>query len=267
MKCMKCGHDQDTGNFCGKCGIRFEESFKDPIETPVPPVVEQAATLPQQPVQPIEPNVHVEKVKVKSKVYFSYFMQYLKSPSLAYNRGEAEFSNSLISIILLVTIIGLSLHTFVSKMFGGLIDGYGPGFFSLFGGVFIFTAVAIGIVLLSLFLINKFFGPQLSLNAIVSLYGAHLSPILILAAASLLLMMLRSFTYGNFTLSIVFMFIIFILPLYLISLLLTKNSTAVDPLYSYIFYIALFSILFIIFVTILADSSLGGYIDELTYFF
>lgn len=262
MICSNCGHEQEQGKFCGKCGTKFEEAAVDYIDNSV---TEQVAATQAEPViptptQPTEPNIHVENLKKQSKMYGSYFMQQLKRPSLIYNRGE-EFTNGLISIILLGVLLSLSLYIFMGQLF----SGYGPGFFSFFSSVLVFILFAMGIVISSLFLTNKFFGPQHSFKTIISFYGAHFSPLLIAATVSLLLMLLKSYTFGNLIVSIVFIFALFILPLYLITLLLTKKSTHMDPLYGFSLYIVMFSILFIIYITILADSTIGGYFDQLNY--
>ncbi|MBE1556042.1 hypothetical protein [Sporosarcina limicola] len=261
MNCAQCGYVQDIGLFCGRCGTEFEKGIESTI-------LEQGATIEsvQQPISPekmAEPNIHIEKIKAQSKMYGSYFVQQLKRPSLAFNQEKANFSNGLTSILLLAVVIALTLYSFLNSMF----SGYEPGFISIFGSILIFSLVAMGISLVSLFLISRFFGPQLSFKAITSLYGGHLSPLLIGAGVSLLLLFLESFTYGNLVLWIVFTFAVFILPLYLISSLLTKKPTGIDSLYRFILYIVTFSILFYIFVSILADSRIRVYFNDLTSWF
>ncbi len=261
MHCVNCGHSQETGKFCGKCGTKFDEGIVVNDDSTVP---EQAATaeFEQQPTVVAEPNVHVEKIKAQSKMYGSYFMRQLKRPSLAFNQDTTAFSNGLISTILLGIMIALSLYTFTNNVWG---SGYGPGFISVFGSILIFSTIFMGIAILSLFIINRFFGPQLSFKSIVSVYGGHLSPLLIGSGVSFLLMLLKSYTFGNLILSLVFIFAVFILPLFLISTLLTKKPTGFDPLYGFMLYIVTFLILFFIFITILADSTIGEYFEELTY--
>jgi hypothetical protein len=254
LKCITCGFEQVSGKFCGGCGTQFGEIVFD---------YNQGSTPKRSVATQAEPNVHVEKFKNQMKLYGSYFSQQLKKPGLAYNRGEAEFTNGLISIILLGVIIALSLFTFMNQM----IVSIGTGFFSFVSGALAFTLIAMGIVVISLFLINTFFGPQLSFKSIISLYGAHFSPLLIGAVISLILMLLKSFNYGNLILSIVFMITVFVLPLYLTGLLLTNKSTGMDPFYGFILYIVTFSILFAIFITVLADTTIGSYVDELMYWF
>ena len=42
MKCTNCGHEQESGKFCGKCGASFEQL--NATVTTASPADEQAAT-------------------------------------------------------------------------------------------------------------------------------------------------------------------------------------------------------------------------------
>ena len=244
MTCIHCGNEQRAGRFCGNCGKGLGKHI-------VPP---SAA---------VEPNVHIEKLKTQSKMYGAYFVEHLKKPSLIHNRGETAFSNGLVNILLLGILIACSLYTFTR----GLSESMNPGFFSFFGGMLIFTLATMGIALLALVLITTFFGPpqSQSFKAMVGLYGAHLTPLLIGAVVSLLLMFVNSLLYGNLVLGIVFMLSVFLLPLYLISFLLTQKPANLDPLYGFLLYIATFTVLFTLLMTILADSMISDYLTGLLY--
>ena len=279
MICVNCGQQQESGKFCGKCGTKFEATGAQPEVTaigskttkPVPSqstTAELAATTATTeqptatPIEPAEPNIYIEKTKTKSKLYIKYFMQQLKVPALAKSQGETQFSNGLISICLLAVLIGLSFFAAI-----GTASFYAPSFFSIFIGILFFSLASMTLVVVTLWLINNFFGPQYSFKSIISLYGGHLSPVLLVGVASLLLMLLKSFTFGSLTIILVFMFSISLLPLYLISGLLTKKSNSVDPLYGYIIYIAAFSIFFMIFTVILADSTIGYLLNDFQSFY
>lgn len=279
MICVNCGHQQASGKFCGKCGTKFESTGVQPEVAatgaqPTEPVPNQSMTAEPAtttveteqptatPIAPAEPNVYIENTKQKSKLYFKYFMQQLKEPALAKNQGEAQYSNGLISICLLAILIGLTFFAAI-----GSASSYAPSFLSIFIGMLVFSLAAMGLVVVTLWLINNFFGPQHSFKSIISLYGGHLSPVLLVGIASLLLMLLKSYTFGSFTLFLVFIFSITLLPLYLISVLLTKKSSGLDPLYGYIIYIVAFSIFIMILMFILADSTIGGLLENFEYYF
>ena len=245
MICINCGQKQKTGNFCGRCGAQFSDTH-----------------LPDN--KAIQPNPHIENIKGKSKLYVNYYLQYLKNPSNIYHKGEDEFLNATISIVLLAVLIGLSYITIASSH---PVDIHATSFISIFGNIFIFSIVSIVLVLLTLTLINHFFGPQHSYKIIVSLYGGHLQPVILIGLISLLSLLLKFLSFGSIILVILFSFAIFGLPLYLISLLLTNKSSSVDPLYGFIIYLVTISILFAVFLTALADSPVSNYINEFRYWF
>ena len=235
-------------------------------------VNQQAAT--SEYASNVKSSIQIEKVKEQSKMYGSYFMHFVKQPSSIFVRGEREFTNGIISIILVSILVALTLYTFVNNFaratlgnFGDLfMNNYsGPSFMSVFGSTFLFTLASIALVIASLFAISKLFGPAKSFKEIVSIVGAHLTPVIIVGVVALLLILLKSNTYGSVLLSVVIIFTVFVLPLYLISALISKQPRGVDPLYGYVLYIVLFSIVFSIFVSVLADSTVGRYLDELRF--
>lgn len=250
--CINCGQKQTTGNFCGRCGAQFPDIHSADRESIAP--VNTA----------IKPNPHLENIKEKSKQYFNYFIQYLKTPSHTYNKGEVDFPNALISSMLLAILIGLSYFTIASNH---SYDIYTTSFLSIFGSVFFWSIASIGLVLFTLTLINHFFGPQHSYKIIICLFGGHLSPMILLGFVSILFMLLKFYTFGSITLIILLSFAIFILPLYLITLLLTHKSSNVDPLYGFIIYLVTFSIFFAVFMIILADSSVGNHLTNFSAWF
>ncbi len=213
--------------------------------------------------QSVTPNVHVENIKRKTKIYCSYFIQQLKKPSQAYNHGEGRFSSSLVSIIIFTALVTASQFLFTNDLYGS----NSPSFLSFFIETFLLTFFIIGLVIFASFLISNFFGPQHSFRTIISFYGGQLSTPIILVTTSIFLMLVESFSYGNALLTICIVFGIFILPLYVISFLLTKSNSAVDPLYGFILYIATFTILLLLFVTIVGSSKVGEYFNNMNHLF
>ena len=205
--------------------------------------------------QSVKPNVHVENIKRNTKIYSSYFIQQLKKPSQAFNHGESEFRSSLVSIIIFTTIVTASLFLFINDLYGS----NSPSFLSFFIETFLLTFSITGLVIFASFLISNFFGPQHSFRTIISSYGGQLSAPIILVTASIFLMLLESFTYGNAILTICLIFTLFILPLYVITFLLTKSHSSVDPLYGFILYIVIFTILLKLFFTIVGNSKMVEY--------
>ncbi|TQR12315.1 YIP1 family protein [Psychrobacillus soli] len=213
--------------------------------------------------QQAEANIHLENIKKKSKQYKIYFMQQLRNPSRAFEQGEKDFSNGMLSILLFAVVYTVSLFLVVNRNY----FGESLGFFPFFVQIMFLTLLLFGIGVFALFIANNFFGSPHSLKAIISFYGGQLSPFLISIAISFLLIIIQTFTYGNIILMISFIFALFVLPLYLVSFLATKKTPGLDSLYGFILYIAVFVLLFLILVTILADTMLGTYLDRMVYLF
>ncbi|WP_144512797.1 hypothetical protein [Bacillus sp. FJAT-22090] len=251
--CSNCGQEQVVGNFCGTCGNKFEKVL---LRT-------ERNTTAKTSVQPVEPNIHIENLKQRSSIYRTYFIQQLKKPSFAFQQGEKDFSNGLFSIVLFTLLYTISLYLITHNNLRGDSLFFFPYFIQIILLTFLFFAISI----FSLFIINSFFGSQYSLKAIISFYGGQLSPLVVTISLSLLLMIIQSFTFGNIMLVISFIITMFVLPLYLVSFLITKNPSEIDPLYGFILYIAVYVLLFVIIVTLLADSTLGRYLDNMIYLF
>ncbi|PKC50177.1 hypothetical protein RhiirA1_487142, partial [Rhizophagus irregularis] len=66
---------------------------------------------------PPQPNVHVERMKEQSTMFFNSFVEYLKKPSSIFNNGEREFINGIISLSIFVFIISLALFGAVNSTF------------------------------------------------------------------------------------------------------------------------------------------------------
>jgi len=231
------------------CGTGFEEA-------PPPMHRNQRAAVAHT---PSEPNIHMEKLKAQSKMYGTYFMQQLKNPSRPLE-GTEGFTNALISIILFSLLIAGAMYTLIRNVSWSHVDS---AFLTVMASHMAFILALIALVLISLFTINHFFGPALTLKSIVGLYGAHLSFLLISAAASLLFILMNSFTFGAAALTITMSLAIFILPLYLISALLAEKPAGLDPLYGFLLYVAMFSIVLLLFTTIVADSAFREFLNSL----
>ena len=256
MKCFVCDYQQEIGSFCLICGNKFEEPI---LNTEGVISIEKTNRRTSSPTT----NVHIENTKKKIKEYKSYFIQQLKKPSLTYTRGDAELTRSLISIILFTALLTTSFFLYNSYLY----KGNSPKFIPFFIELFLLVILMMSIVILSLYLINSFFGTQHTVRTLISFYGGQLSPLIISAAFSLLLMLTNSYNYGNILLTISLLLAIFIQPLYIISFTLTKNRTTVDPLYGFLLYLILFTILFVLLLTVVGNSTGAGYFNNLNYLF
>lgn len=281
MKCTNCNHEQATGKFCGKCGsvLTAQSVVTDQSSTPETVATYIAAPSNAAPPQyqvPVEPNQHVVKVKETSKQYWAYFLQYVKNPSSILTQSSANFTNSLITIAIFSLIFALAVHKNLSfvmaplQEFGGLFTdstSIMPSFFSVLIGSVLTISVVLLISIACIYAINKFMGTNLPFVNIVTSYGTLLIPSMVLLVAAYLLLTIESIIIGNFLFSIAVSYSLFVLPLFLITSLLTAKKQSIDAYYGFISYIILFSVAISITVSVLFDSTIGKYMEMFGDFF
>lgn len=275
-KCISCGNEQEAGKFCGKCGAPFDEAVEAAsVESSN---LEATATIEQANVAPAQPNEHVEKVKDQSKKFWNYFLKYIKNPSEIFATGEKEFAHALTSMILFAFILGITVYVSISSFTRTTMSGFGdfgelfmeqysgPPFFTVFGSIFIFTLLSMALVVLAILITGKLFGPGSSWKKIVSYYGTHLLASSVLAIIGFLLILVKSYVFGNIVLVLSFSLALSIIPLFIVTKLLHTASKNVDKFYGYLLYIVLFAIIYGIFITIIADSSIGQVVNRFSEF-
>lgn len=278
--CIACGNEQETGKFCGKCGTKFEKVLSshsisdiEAISSEItgnssnPSSVVQAQTLAHR-------NEHVEKVKDQSKKFWNYFMKYIKNPSEIFSTTDREFVNALISIIVFAFVFSvtvyISISGFARRAMGGLgelgelfmEDYQGPPFFTIFSSVFFFTLVSTALVVVSILIISKLFGPASSWKETISHYGTFILTSSVLTIIGLILLLFKSFVFGNIIVILSFLLMLLVIPTFIISKLLLSKSKSVDKFYGYLLYIVLFLIIYLIYITIIADSTMGQVLDQ-----
>ncbi|MFY3792743.1 Yip1 family protein [Ureibacillus sp. MALMAid1270] len=253
-------------------------NFQQPGQPPFqqPPFQQQGQNFQQQPYQqngqyqqpyqqaPAQPNVHVERVKDQSKMFFSYFGEYLKSPSTIFGRGESQFVNGIISIVLYAIIFGLSLffvaNQFVSAFSMGAYNA-GSQFFQIFFSGFIAIIILVALVIVALLIINKLFGPDVSFKELISNYGALIIPSLLLLALAAIFLVINVYNFAMIFFMISLFIALIAVPLYMITRLLGTRSKTIDPFYAYILYIVLFSVFYYILNNIFLSNTIGQYMN------
>lgn len=253
MYCINCGHKQIEGKFCAICGMALGDNLIG---------VEQTRSR-RAGKYNLQSNAYVEKVKISSKMYWDYFLNYLKHPSMVLEQGEKEFSKGIINIVTLAFFVGLFLFTFMKRVTLSILEAsYEPSFFSVIGSsllvVFISTAIVVG----SLFLTIKYLGPEHSFKSFVGIYGTHLIPSTFLILIAYILLLLKAYTYSNFLLSFALLLAFFIIPLYILIKLLAQETLLIDQLYCVIAYIVIFGIAFSIYLILLEGSLIGDILNR-----
>lgn len=254
MQCTHCGHQQALGHFCGMCGVQLN-NFNENDQSPTP------ASLATENIEKnsrhSNASIHFEEFKKNFQLYVQYFIRFLKNPSAKSINNHVTLRNSLISILLFTILATLSFHkltekfTFVSEHTLTL-----SALTHIFAVVLSLQVVGI----LSISLINHFFGPQYSFKKLIYLYGRHLSLINILTFASFVLFFLDSFSFGGTLFFLLLLFSFFILPLYILMYLLLKKSIGLDPFYGFIVYLITFGILIMILLSFFANSFVVEYL-------
>lgn len=140
MQCLNCGHQNDGGKFCVKCGKKLEEVAAQQVAAGVETVPTQQQATPNYSQQqvPQQPNQHVENVKNISKLFIGYFMQGLKNPTATAQgvRGE-QFINGLITIILFAVSIPLMVYLGINSILDKVLNKFSALLLPLLGSDFI----------------------------------------------------------------------------------------------------------------------------------
>src|SRR5699024_6690988 len=171
LKCSNCGHEQESGKFCGKCGQPLTQptnagteetaataavnTQQNHVQNAQPNPNTQQPQQPQQQAQQQQVNPTVEKMKATSRSYWAYFVRYIKQPSLAFQSGATEFTSAIISCVLYVVLLALSVYFLVRQNTYGMFDAT---FFMHFIGVVLFLVVIIALMSLYIFFTILYFG-------------------------------------------------------------------------------------------------------------
>lgn len=281
MKCSNCQHEQDSGKFCGKCGTVLTAQAGGMEESPLQKTQEESTSFSATatpsaaaPVYqaPVEPNQHVEKVKETSKQYWNYFLQYLKKPGSILEQPSNNLVNALITIAVFALIFSLAIYKNLSivlqpfEEIGGIFgesQNMMPSFFSVFFSSVLCIALIFLLSSASLYLVNKFAGPDKSFKNIISAFGTLLIPSTVLMIVAYVLLLIESLIIGNVLAIASLSFSISVMPLYLMTALLKQSSKAIDSFYAFIAYIIIFAISLSILMSVFFDSTIGQYIDAI----
>ncbi len=260
MQCEKCGFEQEAGKFCGKCGEPLDASRTEQtnetntVEQSTASIEEVSSTVEQTPNT--GQNDTLEKVKETATAYGTYFLHYLKQPSLVFSKGKTEFKNGIINNVLLVILLSLTIYFIGKDMF--YYFSYSESvFLPVFGKSLIFLVALLAIIMGLIFITIKFFGKEHHFKEIVGIYGVHMIPVNIVIVVTLILSLLSAYGSSVFLLSLTMTLITVIMPLHIVSKQLTKDTAKVDPLYGYLLYLVFFGVVVFIFSTILIDTGFG----------
>lgn len=277
MKCEKCGHEQATGKFCGKCGGALVAHNTDGGTAQGTSYTSQPAASVQAPVAasvyetPADPNLHVEKVKETSKQYWGYFLEHIKRPSAIFTDHNKNFVNALITFGIFALIIALGINDLISYFIAPVDDlsnlfvqeSLKPSFIQILIYSVISLAVVFALSLGALYAVAKFAGPQTPFKTLATMFGTYLLPASMVLFAAYLLLLIDSRGIGTSLFLMGILFSVFVMPLFIITSLVAQKSRQIDSFYAFIAYIALFTVGLSIVLSVLVDSTLNDFLSQL----
>lgn len=264
MKCIDCGHEQDVGKFCGLCGGELvsvddakassvtDESVdgsSDRVED-VSEVEDEVASG-QEAVQTGQSSESFDRVVETSKEFGSFFQRFLKTPSLALSSERHQLTHSVINLVLLALLFTLTMFR-VTKV---LIDFsfFNHGSFAFYS--FVAIVLAMLVVIVVLFGLNKFFGDEsVTFEKVVSIYGVFMVPAVIVMALALILALIKSIKFAIYLLIFSFLLAVFIIPAFIATYYVVKFPKNIDPLYSFLIFVVVTIGLLMIVNNVVLDS-------------
>ncbi|KXH84078.1 hypothetical protein [Sporosarcina sp. HYO08] len=196
-------------------------------------------------LQNVQTNESMMQIKGKVIKYWHFVLGYMKNPVDVFQQGKNEFGNGMITAILFAVIAGVCQFAIQTNK--------DVSFLTVVSETALFLIIGVAIASTSLFVINKLFSAELSFKKMVGIYGTHMIASLILVCVTYILILVNFIAFGSALLVVLTSYTIFLLPLYILTRLLSEHATNIDPLYSYVSYIVMFSILYSIYLHIVTD--------------
>ena len=254
--CSNCGHTQEAGNFCGKCGSNLNETVPEQQQiTPEDNQVNHGQTAGQR-----SANEVLGKVKVESSQYTSYFLDKLKQPSKHFFNADSFFKQNIISIAVYFVLFSILIATTLSKM--GYESDFGfyqlPSKTSIVFKADLFLLALMAFGMLSAFTAVKLFGPETSVKTIVSQCASFLTVPIIALLLTIFAVLAEWPLMAFILLSTSLVLVMLVIPMYVVLLNVNRQSKKVDRFYAYLFTMAFIMILNYLLYRILLESALSG---------
>lgn len=247
LNCNECGRNNQVGaKFCEGCGTKLQV-IQEGMPSATTAYEETAATVaPQNPPAAGNSQQYIEKGKVISKLYFSYFMSVLKKPAqTSENIDRSELVNGIITIALFALMIPLmtyfGLKSAVENSFYTPEISFSAVVIKPFFSLFIFLAL-VGVIIFGAVKLGK---SSASLLDVISRLGAFLVVPTALLAVALIISLLGSYWFALFLVLGLIGFS-FIIPLIVYSLK-REQTSGLDAFYcTFLTYLGIFILFTII---------------------
>ncbi len=260
--CPKCGHTQSEGNFCGKCGTSLisNTTNNEPTEAAAtqPDPAQYYQQAPQPEAAPAQPNEQIEKLKSESKLFLSFLLQQVKSPSAHFQDVNSGLKNSLLSIGLYILLTALAIYSIIRSLFGAAYGIYdGPSIVTIVFYLALFSLLVLAVNLTSVYVTSKLFSENQTFSEIVRKIGGYFALPIALSAVSILLALISSYTVSGIILYIGIILAFGTVPTYVMIKLLAHQTKSIDGFYAFLFYIAFTAILGFLISLLIMDSAIG----------
>jgi hypothetical protein len=247
LNCIECGRNNQSGaKFCEGCGTKLSVN-QEGVSSVSTAYEETAATSTyQNPPSTGNSQQYIEKGKVISKMYFSYFMSVLKKPVQTSEKiDRSELINGIITIALFALMIPLmtyfGLKGAVENSFYTPEISFTAVVIKPFFSLFIFLAL-VGVIIFGAVKLGK---SSASLLDVISRLGAFLVVPTAFLAVALIISLLGSYWFALFLLLGLVAFS-FIIPLIVYSLK-REQTAGLDTFYcTFLTYIGIFILFTII---------------------
>jgi hypothetical protein len=239
LKCTNCLNEQDSGKFCGKCGTSL-------MVTGIPQptaYTEAAAASPAVAAQPVNTNEHVTKAKENVSKYWSYALQVLKKPSVAFDTKDSQYVNGIITMALFVIAFALSIYFLANKLYKAVVGGFGSlfseggigaeslPFFNITSSLFMFAVFFILGSFISVFLVSKFMTEGFTLKELLGQFGSILIPFTALNVVAIIFGLMGSIQLTLTLTGVSLFYTIAILPSIIVYDRAMKSEKSLNKLY------------------------------------
>ncbi len=258
-KCTNCGHIQEDGKFCGKCGSVLQPEAAE-LQAANPEGQQVKTESQTEAAGSAKNNEVLVKVKDESLQYTSYFMEQLKQPSKQFFQAGGYFKHAVTSIAIYIVLFSLFIWTLLTKM--GYESDYGliqlPSKSSIIFRIDLCLLMALAIGVLAAFVTIKMFGPEAGWKTIISQYASFIGvPMISLLLAIFAILIEWQAGFLIFTI-LSLLVVMLVIPMYVVVLTLTKHSKTVDRFYAYLLSMTIIMAANYIFYLILLDSMLSN---------
>ena len=288
MNCIQCGHQQEGGKFCGKCGspltISESSTVRDvndttPVENKAIATVEGVARERRTTqTATVQTNEQVERLKANSQRYWTYIKEYGLQPQKIFINPESQSTNSIITLILFLVLTPIVIASLIKKFYNstlgglqdGILGGFGPStpdisIFPIFVGWVIPIFLLVGLSMGVSYVVMKISKQPMSFKKLISIYGTLLIPVVGIVILGCLFTLISQLGMGA---GLIVLSVVLALYLYppLILFHQSSGTPKIDSVHRALIYFAGYTIILYLTVTQYIKSLITPFIEMFTDF-